>query len=100
VRRGYLRLASSGTDLRANFRSVPRPRFLSGNLIPRLPVPVAPEKFLDQTGIELPPEAQYTGYHLDELEFWLAPSEPDGAYLRVSDDVERWPRADLPIGCV
>jgi hypothetical protein len=51
------------------------------------------------TSVELPTDARYTGYHLDELELWLSPSEPDGVYLRIGNDVERWPRADPVIAC-
>jgi len=49
--------------------------------------------------IDLPPDAEDTGYRNGELELWLRPSDPDAAYLRVGDDVERWPRADPVIAC-
>jgi predicted nucleic acid-binding protein len=32
-------------------------------------------------------------------ELWLSASEPDAAYLRVDEDVERWPRASLVVAC-
>jgi hypothetical protein len=49
--------------------------------------------------IDLPPDARDTGYRNGELELWLSPSDPDAAYLRVRDDVERWPRADPVLAC-
>lgn len=49
--------------------------------------------------IDLPSDAEDTGYRFGELELWLRPSEPDAAYLRVGDDIERWPRADPVIAC-
>lgn len=49
--------------------------------------------------IDLPPDAQDTGYRNGELELWLSPSEPDAGYLRVGEDVERWPRADPVRAC-
>jgi hypothetical protein len=47
----------------------------------------------------LPPDAVDTGYRLASLELWTAPSDPDSAYLKVADDIERWPPADPPIAC-
>jgi hypothetical protein len=49
--------------------------------------------------IDLPADATDTGYRNGDLELWLSPSTPDAAYLRVGDDVERWPRADPVIAC-
>jgi hypothetical protein len=49
--------------------------------------------------IDLPDDARDTGYRSGELELWLAPSDPDAAYLRAGDDVERWPRADPVVAC-
>jgi hypothetical protein len=49
--------------------------------------------------IALPPDARATGYRKGELELWLSASEPDAAYLRVDDDVERWPRANPVVAC-
>jgi hypothetical protein len=49
--------------------------------------------------VDLPPDARDTGYRHDELELWLSSSDPDAAYLRVRDDVERWPRADPVVAC-
>ena len=49
--------------------------------------------------VALPADASDTGYRHQELELWLSPSEPDAAYLRAGDDVERWPRADPVIAC-
>jgi hypothetical protein len=49
--------------------------------------------------IALPPDARATGYRNGELELWLSPSARDSAYLRVGDDVERWPRADPVVAC-
>lgn len=50
--------------------------------------------------IGMPPDARATGYRNGELELWLSPSDPDAAYLRVNDDVERWPRADPVVACM
>jgi hypothetical protein len=47
----------------------------------------------------LPADAEDTRYRLGDLELWLSPSDPDGAYLRVGRDVERWPRAEPPVAC-
>jgi hypothetical protein len=49
--------------------------------------------------IDLPADAQDTGYRNGELELWLSPSNPDAAYLRVGSDVERWPRAEPVVAC-
>jgi hypothetical protein len=49
--------------------------------------------------VTLPADARDTGYRQQELELWLSPSEPDVAYLRASEDVERWPRAEPVIAC-
>ena len=46
------------------------------------------------TAIDLPADARDTGYRNGDLELWLSPTDPDSAYLRVNEDVERWPRAD------
>jgi hypothetical protein len=34
-----------------------------------------------------------------ELELWLSDSDPEGAYLRVGHDVERWPEAEPVVAC-
>lgn len=47
----------------------------------------------------LPADARDTGYRLGDLELSLSPSDPDGVYLRVAGDIERWPRADPPVAC-
>jgi hypothetical protein len=47
----------------------------------------------------LPPDARDTGYRTGDVELWLSPSDPDSAFLRVGDDVERWPRLDSTVGC-
>jgi hypothetical protein len=52
-----------------------------------------------RVAVDLPDDARDTGYRNDDLELWLVPSDPDAAYLRVADDVERWPRADPAVGC-
>ena len=49
--------------------------------------------------VPLPGDAADTGYRYGDLELWLAPSVPDAAFLKVGDDVERWPRADPVIAC-
>jgi hypothetical protein len=47
----------------------------------------------------MPVDAVDSGYRNSGLELWVADSDPAGVYLRVGDDVERWPRADPPIAC-
>ncbi len=47
----------------------------------------------------LPADAQDTGYRLGDLQLWLSPSHPDGAYLSVGKDIERWPRSDPTTEC-
>jgi hypothetical protein len=49
--------------------------------------------------VALPPDAVDTGYRLASLELWTVASDPDSAYLKVADDIERWPRADPPMAC-
>jgi hypothetical protein len=49
--------------------------------------------------VDLPDDVRNTGYRNGELELWLSPSDPDAAYLRAGDDVERWPRADPVVAC-
>jgi hypothetical protein len=49
--------------------------------------------------VDLPPDARDTRYRDGELELWLSPSDPDTAYLRYRDDIERWPRADPVVAC-
>lgn len=49
--------------------------------------------------VDLPNDARDTGYRNGELELWLSPSDPDAAYLRAGDNVERWPRADPVVAC-
>lgn len=65
---------------------------------PRGGVEVGPQDELDLTA-RLPDDAKDTTYRLGDLQLWLAPSDPDGAYLRLGDDLERWPRANPPIAC-
>jgi hypothetical protein len=50
------------------------------------------------TAIDLPIDARDTGYRNGDLELWFSPTDPDSAYLRVKNDVERWPRNDSE-GC-
>jgi hypothetical protein len=49
----------------------------------------------------LPRHAEYTGYHLGDVELWLSPADAaSAAYLVDGDDVERWTRPrDEPIAC-
>jgi hypothetical protein len=52
-----------------------------------------------EAGVELPADAAFSGYRTDEgLELWLAESDT-AAHVVTRDGVERWPRADPPIGC-
>ena len=49
---------------------------------------------------ELPRKARYTGYHLDDVELWISPSDSSKAvYLVYTDRVERWPRTKGLIAC-
>ncbi|GAA1827581.1 hypothetical protein GCM10009682_53560 [Luedemannella flava] len=50
--------------------------------------------------VSMPPDGKDTGYRNGDLELWLAPSDPDGAYLRVDSDVERWPIANPVVACM
>jgi hypothetical protein len=50
-------------------------------------------------GVELPADASFSGYRTgDGLELWFT-SADRAAYVVTADGVERWPRADPPIGC-
>lgn len=49
---------------------------------------------------ELPPTAQYSGYHTGTAEIWTDPATEDQLlYVVGPDRVERWPRTDPPILC-
>jgi hypothetical protein len=49
--------------------------------------------------VELPSDAAFSGYRTDDgLELWFVPGDR-AAYVVTTDGVERWPRADPPIGC-
>ena len=51
-------------------------------------------------GLELPDDATDSGYRSPEgLELWFTRSDR-AAYIVTSDGVERWPRAEEPIGCM
>lgn len=50
-------------------------------------------------GVELLADATFSGYQtVDGLELWFTPDDR-AAYVVTPDGVERWPRADEPIGC-
>ena len=50
-------------------------------------------------GVEMPADATFSGYRTaDDLELWFT-AEDRAAYVVTPDGVERWPRADPPIGC-
>jgi hypothetical protein len=50
-------------------------------------------------GVELPDGATFSGYRTaDGLELWFT-ADDRAAYVVTPDGVERWPRADEPIGC-
>lgn len=50
-------------------------------------------------GVELPANASFSGYRTtDGLALWFTP-EDRAAYVVSADGVERWPRAEDPIGC-
>ncbi len=49
--------------------------------------------------VELPDDAVFSGYRTTNgLELWFTP-EDRAAYVVTPDGVERWPRAEEPIGC-
>lgn len=49
---------------------------------------------------ELPPDAEYTGYHSGELQLWTSASEATQAvYIVRPERVERWPRSRSHIFC-
>ncbi len=45
-----------------------------------------------------PDDARDSGFRAGELELWIAQSD-DGVFLRLGDDVERWPPLIPPTGC-
>lgn len=48
----------------------------------------------------LPDDATLTGYHRDEWQLWVSPSEVDQAvYFVAGSVVERWPRSEQLIAC-
>jgi hypothetical protein len=50
-------------------------------------------------GAELPEDATFSGFRsADMMELWFTP-EDRSAYVVTPDGVERWPRAEPPIGC-
>jgi hypothetical protein len=50
-------------------------------------------------GVDLPPDATDSGYRSTEgFELWFTASDR-AAYVVTPDGVERWPRAEEPIGC-
>jgi hypothetical protein len=50
-------------------------------------------------GVELPDDATFSGYRsADESELWFTVDDR-AAYVVTPDGVERWPRAEPPIGC-
>lgn len=53
-----------------------------------------------EIGVDLPADAQDTGYRNRGLELWLSESDPNAAFVRTAGDVERWPRADPVIACM
>ena len=51
-------------------------------------------------GVDLLAGATFSGYRTaDGLELWFTPDDR-AAYVVTPDGIERWPRADEPIGCV
>lgn len=50
--------------------------------------------------VEMPEDAQFTGYSTDEVELWFGPDEGNKfSYLKTGDGTERWPRAEEAIAC-
>jgi len=66
-----------------------------------------PEGLFDSPGLapldldaKLPPDARYTGYHLDRVELWVSHADASqAAYIVHPDHVERWPRSPRHIFC-
>ena len=66
-----------------------------------------PEGLLDASGLEaldldaeLPPDADYTGYHSGEMQLWISRSDAaEAAYVVRPEHVERWPRARSHVFC-
>lgn len=50
------------------------------------------------SGVDLPADAVDSGYRSGDLELWFTPADT-AAYVVTPGGVERWPRADPPIGC-
>jgi len=47
-----------------------------------------------------PPDVVATGVHTDDVELWIAGSDPDAIFLRNSSGTyQRWPRADPKVLC-
>jgi hypothetical protein len=50
--------------------------------------------------VQLPPDARYTGYHLDKIELWISRADANEAVNIVRPErVERWPRLARPTYC-
>lgn len=75
--------------------------YLASRLYLRDPENVVGEGFRAglRQGIRLPEDARDTGYRAGELEVWLPSSEVGAAFIRVGDDVERWPLVAAGVGC-
>lgn len=49
--------------------------------------------------VELPADAEDSGYRIDDWQLWYA-ADRSAVYIVTPDDVERWPRAKGPVGCI
>lgn len=47
-------------------------------------------------GVDLPEDAEFTGYSNSSLRLWIASSITTSVFLEVEDQFERWPRVDGP----
>lgn len=50
--------------------------------------------------VDLPPDAEYTGYHRDDVQLWISPEEAENAvYIVRGGRAERWPRPVEEFAC-
>lgn len=51
-----------------------------------------------EDGVDLPEDAVDSGYRQAGRQLWFSAGDPDAAFIRSGDNVERWPRGEVP-GC-
>ncbi len=49
-----------------------------------------------ETGVELPDDAEYTGYSNSRYRLWIAPSVTSHVFLEIDGEFESWPRVKGP----